>query len=200
MNVQRVMIFLVAALAFSLAGVWVFNHSHSLHATHLKQIASNSRPLSQPVHIPDLIIHGLTLKQYNAQGQRIKTVHSQQVKHYPPQEVFYFKNTLVKITTKNQEHYELQARHTTANKKFDRFIFHDQVKLSKQAPTPESSFQLTTERLVYSNKNETAYTHSPLTMVQAGHTVHAEGMTARLKSNHLTLNHPKAEIHSDHVS
>jgi LPS export ABC transporter protein LptC len=159
-----------------------------------------STPAPQPLddhillHIPDLSIHTFKMLEFDELGQLSKEVISDRVIHVPDQNQYLLHEPHIHFRGKENSFYYLLSNSAKTKQGFEQMIFNGHVLLQQPQSKETQAFTMLTETLTYLPKKEQAFTTMPVEFNQVGHVVHAHGMQADLKTNHITLHEAKAEL------
>lgn len=151
------------------------------------------------MHVPDLNIHAFKLLEFNEQGELSKHVVSDHVTHIPHQNQYILHEPHIQFRSKEATYYYLVANEASTLEGFEKMIFNGHVVLDQPQTKDLQAFNMQTESLTYLPKKEQAFTHDLVQFKQVGHIVHAYGMRANLKTNHIMLHDAKAKLHPAHA-
>ena len=146
------------------------------------------------LHVPDLSIHTFKMLEFDELGQLAKKISNDRVLHVPDQNQYLLHEPHVHFRARENNFYYLFSNNAKTLQGFEQMIFNGHVLLQQPQSKESQAFTMLTESLTYLPKKEQAFTTMPVEFNQVGHVVHANGMQADLKTNHITLHEAKAEL------
>lgn len=136
----------------------------------------------------DYFIRGATLHQYNASGQRVQTLETDQLDHYPTQQLSKLQAPSWWSINESGEVTSGESLQGTAHDDNDLLVLIGKVKVQQQSPAGQAR-QLNSEKLNLYRLQNTLDTDLPVTMRDNFDTViNGVGMQADMNKGTLVLN------------
>jgi lipopolysaccharide export system protein LptC len=135
----------------------------------------------------DMMIHHLTVHQFDVQGQLAHDIYTPFMRHIPTNNTHLLNTPRIVISEQNQPKWEIHAQKATALYGGKQITFQQSVVVhqDKGKNNAESTFR--TEEVTYFPKDKRAITALDVTLEQPGHQVQAKGMEAYLSEKHVKL-------------
>lgn len=188
MNTAKQALFLCCALAGLTYFAWYFASTGSQALLDTKSLEST----------PDVIIHQLTVHQYDKNGHLHHRLEASLMHHIPLNNTTWLKTPLIRFAQINQPSMTIEAEQATALHGNEQITFKDNVIIHQEKQASMSPSTLTTTELTYYTKTQLAISHVPIYWERIGSTVHAAGMSANLATNRIQLRDARGTYEPTH--
>lgn len=168
-------------LALLLIAGWAIWQSYQTPGTGLNQRPAVAEDI-------DYFIRGATLHQYSAAGERVQTLETEQLDHYPAQQLSKLSNPTWLSINEKGEVTSGESLQGTAHDDNDLLVLIGQVEVRQQNPAGQTR-QLNSEKLNLYRIQNTLDTDLPVTIRDSFDTViNGVGMQADMNKGTLVLN------------
>lgn len=140
--------------------------------------------------LPDMIIYGLEVKQFNDKGVLVNELHTPMLTHVQAQDKHILKDPEIRIVQQEgKPAWKIESQEAVALHNGEEITFYRQVRVEQPKGENSPGSLLTTEQIVYYPKTNQAMTDLPVMFAQPGTVVHSTGMRADLAKQQVQLLH-----------
>lgn len=143
----------------------------------------------------DSIITQLHVYQYSKQGILTNSLISPQVRHFPKEDIYYFKTPRINISKTDYPDWEIASEKAMATHGGKEIIFRQSVKIHQAKGSHNEETTFTTEEISYFPQTKIALTSKEILFKQAENQVQAIGMKANFDKKHIKLLHQARGIY-----
>jgi LPS export ABC transporter protein LptC len=188
MNLRSTLSLLICLCMMGLLG-WYFGSSHESPRLDEATLANT----------PDLHLSEINMFEYDEDGKLAKHLVSDKMTHVPKDNQFFIHAPDIYFRVNEGGFWHLTADEAITQQGFEELIFKGHVMLAQPPSSTSQALTMQTTVLTYLPKKEQAFTNESVQFEQVGHVVHASGMQADLKTNHVRLHAAKAKLHPTHA-
>ncbi|WP_131781847.1 LPS export ABC transporter periplasmic protein LptC [Legionella gresilensis] len=166
--------------------------------------ASSSSPEKLDDHtlskIPDSIIKGLKVWQFDSKGALAHFLESPQAKHIPENNTYIFDTPHIVLSQENESNWDIHSQKALALDKGKQINLVGNVIIHQGKGLKNSESTLKTEELIYFPEQKFATTTLAVMFEQPGSIIHSQGMNAYLDEKRVELlNKAHATYEPNHV-
>lgn len=135
----------------------------------------------------DIIIHELTVRQFNTEGKLTNILKTPLLHHIPQSNKHWLKSPYILVSQDNEKPWEIRSAMATSLHGGEEITFTDDVIIHQEPDVRSPASTVTTEELVYFPKQKLATTEKHVTFEQPGNIIQSEGMMAYLAEKRVKL-------------
>lgn len=136
---------------------------------------------------PDMFIHNITLRKFDANGKLINQLTSPYVQHFPKDDSHILKKPYIRIHQPDDSSMEIRSEKAHSVQGGEEITFTKQVMVDQLEANGTLISTLKTEKILYQAKSKIASTDLPVIFEKAGDVVQSTGMTAFLEEKRVKL-------------
>jgi lipopolysaccharide export system protein LptC len=135
----------------------------------------------------DIVIHHLTVRQYDAQGNLVHLLKTPHMKHIPLNDSHWVQSPHIIVTQNDKPAWDIRSREAHLIHGGEKITFRKDVVIHQPHDAHATESTIKTEELVYFPKKQFASTRVEIAFEQPGNIIHSNGMNAYLAEKRVQL-------------
>ncbi len=135
----------------------------------------------------DMMVHELSVKQFNEQGQLVNHLTTPYLEHIPSNDTYTLSQPEIRVLQQDQSHWVIHSNKAIAVNRGEKITFQDHVVIDQLAEAKHPASQFRTDSISYFPKLQKAITQEYIVFEQPGTIVESIGMEAWLAEKKVNL-------------